>query len=668
MKTNLLVLVLILFGFGAFSQQAYKFKIDTKEKKALDKPALGAEPLQSMALTNSDYEVSEIPAPPADRDVDIVTIVDIGTSANPWSYAIPQLSALWVSPMNNTVTHFHRMGGNLDPGGTSGDLGFDISTDGGATWTNQTEVYESVDPLGLDLARYPNHAVANATGNPEDAYVTFFAPLLDGSNSADSWGGWLFGTANISDPSITTKTMFTTEGDTYREVAEGFTYVPATNKVYGLGLNEDWTTGSLIYMQEMILSTGTWDSDQNMFVYEEIKIDAPCTDEVVAPATHKIAFGPDGMTGYIVLLTDNGEAEQVGGSLNYYPVVYKTTDGGETWSDPEFIQLDGPDGLGGIVYEHLSDEQIANLFEEPLPEREEISYTTAFDCDLVVDKFDNLHIAVVISATASDPHSIVSAEDYIQAYDLFTKDGGMSWEVERMGYLKRFRGTFGTLEDDNRIRIATNYDRDKIFVTWVDTDLEDEENNNRPNLWCRGFDPFVSPYMKTMNTSGEDAATNVTNFSAGMWQSFLGTSAKVTLEPTPGTYLLPMTYVELDPTDDLQPVQYKYITDFAFTEADFTITSVNDAPKAISQDISISQNYPNPFNGKTYVTVDLAENADLSLEVFNITGQLVSSQDYGHKTAGSSTLAINGEQLTPGIYFYTVKAGDKKLTRKMIVE
>ena len=35
------------------------------------------------------------------------------------------------------------MGGSLDPGGYSGDLGYDISTDGGMTWTNMVECYIS---------------------------------------------------------------------------------------------------------------------------------------------------------------------------------------------------------------------------------------------------------------------------------------------------------------------------------------------------------------------------------------------------------------------------------------------------------------------------------------------------------------------------------------------
>jgi len=87
-----------------------------------------------------------------------------------------------------------------------------------------------------------------------------------------------------------------------------------------------------------------------------------------------------------------------------------------------------------------------------------------------------------------------------------------------------------------------------------------------------------------------------------------------------------------------------------------------------AQSLEISQNYPNPFNGTTYVSVDMNESANLSLEVYTLTGQKVAMNDYGFKTAGSHTITIDGSQLTTGIYFYTITAGESKVTRKMMVD
>ena len=77
---------------------------------------------------------------------------------------------------------------------------------------------------------------------------------------------------------------------------------------------------------------------------------------------------------------------------------------------------------------------------------------------------------------------------------------------------------------------------------------------------------------------------------------------------------------------------------------------------------------PNPFTGTSWVNVEVAKTCDLSLEVTNITGQLVYSITPKEFQAGSYRLPIHAENLNTGVYFYTVKAGEAVVTRKMIVE
>lgn len=662
-------------GYVTFAQQAYKFRIDAKAEKAINAPAIGIEPVKSAAITKTDIDHAKT-VPTGDRNTDIVTVIDIGTSANAYGYGYAggQKNLVHAEPGLNAVSNFHRMGGDLDVGGYSGDLGYDISTDGGATWSNMNECYVAVDNGGgtyfLDAARYPNHGIWNPTDNIEDAYIVFFAPNLDQSNATDSWGGYSFGVDNISDDTDTTGNYNrkSSHGDYYQYIPDAYDITEEGQSIV-VDINQDWSSGSLVYMGSLILNQGYWDDTEQDFVYEESTIDFPIANETDQgrPAFAKVAFGPGGEVGYIVLLADNGDAEQQSGFLNLYPILLKSTDYGETWSDPFFIQLDGADGLNYIVNQMLTDQQIADLFEPPVPAREDISYTTAFDCDITVDKNNNVHIAVVVAPTGSDPYSIITAEGYPAVVDIFTRDGGTSWEIEEMGRTRTFRGTFGDLTEDNRTQITTNAQRDKIFVTWLDTDLEEEVDNNRPNLWCRGLDIFSDPYMLTANAAGEAAPTNVTNFSAGMWQSYFGTAAQMALEPEDGTFQIPMVYEEMDPTDPAAAVQFKYITDFKFTPANWTITGIGDEVEA-ANNASVSQNYPNPFSGSSYVTLNLADAVDVNLSVYSLTGQQVAQKDYGYTPAGTTTLTIDGSNLTPGIYFYTVTTGENKITRKMTVK
>ncbi len=85
-------------------------------------------------------------------------------------------------------------------------------------------------------------------------------------------------------------------------------------------------------------------------------------------------------------------------------------------------------------------------------------------------------------------------------------------------------------------------------------------------------------------------------------------------------------------------------------------------------DNDVSQNYPNPFKQSTEVSVHLENNADIILEVTNLKGQKVYETSINKAKPGINKLKIQRGNLLPGIYFYTVKAGDSNITKKMIVE
>lgn len=89
--------------------------------------------------------------------------------------------------------------------------------------------------------------------------------------------------------------------------------------------------------------------------------------------------------------------------------------------------------------------------------------------------------------------------------------------------------------------------------------------------------------------------------------------------------------------------------------------------KTISQD-NVSQNIPNPCNGISKVYVVLDEPCDMSLEVTNMMGQLVYQLPVRHYSTGKNELTINASSLTSGVYFYTVRSGNKAVTKKMMVE
>jgi len=89
------------------------------------------------------------------------------------------------------------------------------------------------------------------------------------------------------------------------------------------------------------------------------------------------------------------------------------------------------------------------------------------------------------------------------------------------------------------------------------------------------------------------------------------------------------------------------------------------------------QNYPNPFNPETWIPYNLAKDANVVVEIYSVSGQLVRTLDLVHKDAGfylSKDKAAYwngrdnlGEKVASGIYFYTLKAGDFRATRRMLI-
>ncbi|PID93907.1 MAG: hypothetical protein CSA95_05430 [Bacteroidetes bacterium] len=666
--TNLLNSVnmkkLLLFGLAValgFSVNAQKLRQGLQEHQAIQKMAVAYGPEKPSTLTHDLYK------PNYDGKSRFVSIIDIGTSANAYSYGYSggQKSILAYNADINTVTHFHRMGGALDEGGYSGDLGFDFSTDGGQTFTNMVECYVAENNTGgtyfADAARYPNHGIYNPVGNmdPANAYVAFYVPTLDASNSQGNsgWGGHGYGVASLGDLTSNTKHLVSSNpGDNiYRYIPDAFT-VTNTGDAWMVDINQDWTSGSLIYTGYLLVSHGTWNSELNDFEYEEFLLDCPVTADLVRPSMAKVEFSPDGQTGYIVVLGDNGSLEF--GANTIYPIIWKTTNGGEDWEDPIAVQLAGPDGIESIMY-YISDEEWEELWQPPAPEREEVPYTTAFDCDLTVDANGNPHIAVGISVAGSDPYSIISANPYYAIADIWSPDGGEEWDAYIIDRPMQFRSTINAdYSEDSRTQIARTHDGNYVFVGYLDTSKEGEEGNNFPDIYCRAIDVnygWMSEY------EGQDEATNVTFLSDGMEQAYFFAMASEVIHNNSGEAVVPFTYEEMNVYDPGEQVQYKYIQDFAFTDLPDGMEEMAEAST-----FEVAQNYPNPFNGQTDINVTLTKTAELSLNVYNLMGQSVYAANAG-EVSGSYTFALNVD-LEPGVYFYAVTAGTKTISKKMIVE
>jgi len=84
--------------------------------------------------------------------------------------------------------------------------------------------------------------------------------------------------------------------------------------------------------------------------------------------------------------------------------------------------------------------------------------------------------------------------------------------------------------------------------------------------------------------------------------------------------------------------------------------------------LSVRDNFPNPCHGSTTIVATTKKPGNLSLEITNIIGQSIYSEDKGFSPSGSYQFRVDAGRFRPGIYFYTVRLDSRAITKKMIVE
>jgi len=87
----------------------------------------------------------------------------------------------------------------------------------------------------------------------------------------------------------------------------------------------------------------------------------------------------------------------------------------------------------------------------------------------------------------------------------------------------------------------------------------------------------------------------------------------------------------------------------------------------LPESYSLTQNYPNPFNPTTMITYAIPEKASVKLTVYNLLGQEVATLVNEVKNVGTYEVNFKANQLTTGVYFYTIQAGQFTSTKKMML-
>ncbi len=136
------------------------------------------------------------------------------------------------------------------------------------------------------------------------------------------------------------------------------------------------------------------------------------------------------------------------------------------------------------------------------------------------------------------------------------------------------------------------------------------------------------------------------------------------------SYILPDSWM-YNASSSVYAPSYAYTQGFAYEHHwfDYLVTAdPNGIETNNTNELNVGQNQPNPFSGSTNIFFTLEENSEVSLSVFNVAGAKVSEVNYGKMNSGVHNIKFDGSSLQAGVYFYTITAGNKSATKKMIIE
>ncbi|MDD2413533.1 MAG: T9SS type A sorting domain-containing protein, partial [Bacteroidales bacterium] len=525
-----------------------------------------------------------------------------------------------------------RAGGPF--GFTGNDISLKMTTDG--------VDFDSVTFVSTTGKRYPGGTFFR---DGADLYVVSAGPVVEAS-----WSHNYVYSAKIDGTNAADTLLVIPAGLGLFHMNEGLT-VLETGELFIIGEKNGPEAEDFPHVAYTIWKF-MWNSIDKKFNFVSETDFTPDMDPDMPPVQPQgLAFSPSGDVGYFWVNLQDADP-LVAYNLSTQPAIWKTIDKGETWTRMPNYDYGQVEDLKEHVWPIISDEEVI---------RPVFFYGYTSSDKLmpgVVDHEGNLHLLVrIVGGYSVHPDSL----DYTFVYepqkifDLYTKTDG-TWGANLVDSLEsevyKDKEEFGDFALDHRIHMARTEDGTRIFAIWTDTQGEVAETNIAPDLKAKGFN-------LTDNT--QTIAKNFTTLTPTEFSILYMNASDIAINDN-DTYKIPVVYISGDTPEN--EILHHYLAGVEF-DADFAHVSVNDIDQNFNQ---VSQSYPNPTSGMTSVDVTLVKGSNLSIQVVNIMGQVVYTENKGNVSEGKYRFNFDASQLNSGIYFYTVKAGNSNHTSKMIVQ
>jgi len=138
-----------------------------------------------------------------------------------------------------------------------------------------------------------------------------------------------------------------------------------------------------------------------------------------------------------------------------------------------------------------------------------------------------------------------------------------------------------------------------------------------------------------------------------------------------------LAMLEFEAIGSVEGITTDLVIDHAQIAESISIAKVDGHITFLPSKTVLMQNYPNPFNPETWIPFKLADDADIVISIYDISGQLIRKIGLDNIPAGAYTSQDRavywngcnkaGEQVSSGLYFYQLQAGDYRATKRMLI-
>ncbi|MBI2722331.1 MAG: T9SS type A sorting domain-containing protein [Bacteroidetes bacterium] len=487
-----------------------------------------------------------------------------------------------------------------------------------------------------------------------------------------------------------------------------------TNNAYGLrGINlvkGTFNSGTFTWTGDSLLFAGLVHTSGTLLTPAD-----PTDDYLMAQAQPVMAWNEAGTVGYAAVIAVRATPSSSANS-GYQPLIWKTTTSGASWALVPAIDFAA--STFSTVLKRLDGVQTNTTVKIP-------QFNATEGITGVVDANDKFHfISTIVSTGSAHPDSVYASYSYTLStstgtidsyswphetpgkrayiYDFMTD--GATWTYQTIdtltsedasttsgnpGYNQNPWSAAAKLGCDARIQASRTADGKYVAISWAESNPNFAQPGNHsynaaPELKVRLMDITGTGGMGTYKLSPTKInASNLTASGSGQPNPAIsGKSVLHYMAPVSGsmsvgsdaskssTLTIPFTVSHIDnltaPYEAAPATGTNIAHWFCAAQLDFklTVVGINENELAVVNNAVL---YPNPTSANANLSIDLKDNSVVSIQVYNVVGQLVASQK-ANGQIGENNITIGLNNLTTGIYMVNVKVGGVSATKKLIVE